>query len=114
MQESLAETQRSYSAAFGRPMTRRVGEGTRPAELQRAKASWDGWHWGASRIAGLSAKVGDKEGALEWLERAYRARSGSLIWIPAHAPFHLLDDEPRYRRLMKELDLSPAIVKRDA
>jgi tetratricopeptide (TPR) repeat protein len=79
-------------------------------ELQRAKAQWDGWHAGAFHIARLSAVVGDKAGALEWLERAFSLRSGFLIWIPSSPAFHSLDGEPRYQQLMKKLNLSPDVV----
>jgi hypothetical protein len=82
--------------------------------LQRAKARWDGWHFDAFRIAGLSAEVGDKAGALDWLERAFSLRSGSMVWIPADSAFHLLDAEPRYQQLMKKLNLSPDVVVRRA
>ena len=56
---------------------------------------WDGWHWDAFSIAGLSAEVGDKAGALDWLERAFRAS----IRVPGldtlrNPAFHLLDANP--------------------
>jgi len=86
--------------------------GYRLVELQREKEYWDGWHATAYGIASLSAVVGDKAGALEWLERAFNLRSGLLIWIPSNPAFHSLDGEPRYQQLMKKLNLSPDFVRR--
>ena len=79
-------------------------------ELRHRKAGWNGWHMDAYAIASLSAEVGDKEGALEWLERAFQARSGGLIWISSNPAFHRLDAEPRYQQFMRKMNLSPDVV----
>jgi serine/threonine protein kinase/Tfp pilus assembly protein PilF len=103
-EEWIGQLRRAYATSGWR--------GYRLLQLQRAKARWDGWHFDAFRIAGLSAEVGDKAGALDWLERAFSLRSGSMVWIPADSAFHLLDAEPRYQQLMKKLNLSPDVVVR--
>jgi tetratricopeptide (TPR) repeat protein len=50
-------------------------------EVERATAQWNGWHWAATEIAWLHASLGQRDEAMRWLEKAYEARSGSLIWL---------------------------------
>jgi adenylate cyclase len=75
-------------------------------ELKLALARFDGWHLDAFSLAGKSAQVGNKAEALRWLDVAYQARSGALIWLPSNDRIHaLLADEPRYRALLVAMRL---------
>jgi hypothetical protein len=103
-EELLRELRQAYAKSGWR--------GYHLVELQRAKARWNGWHVDAHNIASLSLAVGDTKGALDWLERCFQARSGTLVWIPSNAEFHRLDKEPRYQQLMNKLNLSPDVVRR--
>ena len=70
-------------------------------ELQLAVQRFNGWHADAFGLASLCARVGDKSGALRWLDVAYKAKSGSLVWLPSDDALNrVLADEPQYRRLL--------------
>jgi hypothetical protein len=48
---------------------------------------------------------GDKDGAFEWLERDYQARAGRLASIRWETPFEPLRDDPRFKGLLKRMNL---------
>jgi hypothetical protein len=58
------------------------------------------------RIAICLARLGDKAGALDSLERAYSKRNPNLIYIRHESYFDLLEKEPRYKRLIESLRLN--------
>ena len=77
-------------------------------ELQLALQRFKGWHADAFALASLCARVGDKSGALRWLDVAYKAKSGALVWLPSDDALNrVLADEPQYRRLLSAMRLSP-------
>ena len=47
----------------------------------------------------------DKDNAFLWLENAYTARSGMLIWLPIELHFDNLRSDPRYMDLQRRLGL---------
>jgi tetratricopeptide (TPR) repeat protein len=51
-------------------------------------------------VALVYAGLNDKEQALAWLERAYAARFGWLIWINVEPKWDFLRDEPRFQSLL--------------
>jgi len=55
--------------------------------------------------AWMFATLGDKDGALEWLERAYEDRNSMMIAIGALAEFDFLHAEPRFQDLLRRLNL---------
>jgi tetratricopeptide (TPR) repeat protein len=72
--------------------------------LAVALKAWDGWHWNAREIAGLYASVGQRKEAIDWLEKAYDARSGSLIWLGIQ-DWGSLRGEPRFEALLRRIGL---------
>ena len=58
------------------------------------------------RIATCLARLGDKAGVLDALERAYAKRNPSLIYIRHDSYFDFLEKEPRYKRLIESLRLN--------
>ena len=50
--------------------------------------------------------LGDKEEALEQLEKGYRERSRSMIWLKVDARLRPLNDDPRFQNLLKLLGFS--------
>lgn len=48
---------------------------------------------------------GEKERAFGWLERAYEQRDPSLTWIKIDADFRSLRGEPRYKALLRKMNL---------
>jgi serine/threonine-protein kinase len=59
----------------------------------------------AYQIAQVHAWRGERDQALDWLERAYRQRDGGLIYVPHDRYFSSLRDTPRFRALLQKLNL---------
>ena len=56
-------------------------------------------------IASYYAVVGDNDRALDWLEKAYAERDGTLVWLKVHPRLDGLRGEPRFRDLLARLRL---------
>jgi len=59
----------------------------------------------AIEMAGLLAAVGDKDEALGTLERAFEEREGGIVWINVGAELDPLRADPRFRDLVRRLNL---------
>lgn len=57
----------------------------------------------AIAIASAYANLGDREHAMEWLERAYREHSASLAYISNNFAFDNISQEPRFQALLKKM-----------
>ena len=56
-------------------------------------------------IASYYAVIGDNDRALDWLEKAYSERDGTLVWLKVHPRLDGLRGEPRFRDLLARLRL---------
>jgi serine/threonine protein kinase/tetratricopeptide (TPR) repeat protein len=56
-------------------------------------------------IASYYAVTGENDLALDWLERAYSERDGTLVWLKVHPRLDALRGEPRFRDLLARLRL---------
>jgi len=56
-------------------------------------------------IASYYAIIGDNERALDWLEKAYSERDGTLVWLKVHPRLDGLRGEPRFRDLLARMRL---------
>jgi serine/threonine protein kinase/tetratricopeptide (TPR) repeat protein len=56
-------------------------------------------------IASYYAVIGDNDRALDWLERAYSERDGTLVWLKVHPRLDGLRGEPRFRDLLARMRL---------
>ncbi len=56
-------------------------------------------------IASYYAVTGDNARALDWLERAYAERDGTLVWLKVHPRLDGLRSEPRFRDLLGRMRL---------
>jgi serine/threonine protein kinase/tetratricopeptide (TPR) repeat protein len=56
-------------------------------------------------IASYYAVIGDNDRALDWLEKAYAERDGTLVWLKVHPRLDGLRGEPRFRELLTRLRL---------
>jgi TolB-like protein/DNA-binding winged helix-turn-helix (wHTH) protein/Tfp pilus assembly protein PilF len=54
-------------------------------------------------LALIYASLGDKDNALEWLERAYEDRSTLLIWIRVDPRLDSLRSEPRFKAVLNRM-----------
>ena len=57
----------------------------------------------ATAIGGVYLSLGDKDKALEWLEKAYIERSGLLPVINCDFVFDALHPDPRFQALLKKI-----------
>ena len=60
----------------------------------------------AHRFAELYARLGEREQALHWLEKACDERSARIIWIGVNPIFAALHNEPRFLALLQRMGLS--------
>ena len=51
------------------------------------------------------AGLGDKEKAFEWFEKSYEAHDEGIMWSKNHPMFAPLRDDPRYRAMLKRVNL---------
>ena len=56
-------------------------------------------------IASYYAVIGDNDRALDWLEKAYAERDGTLVWLKVHPRLDGLRGEPRFRDLLARMRL---------
>jgi TolB-like protein len=54
-------------------------------------------------VAGEYARVGDREKALDWLERAFRLRAAALLNLRGDPQFDSLRADPRFQNLLRRL-----------
>jgi tetratricopeptide (TPR) repeat protein len=57
--------------------------------------------------------LGQKEQALEWLEKAYDERSDLLVYLKVDPIFDSLRSEPRYGKLFQRMGLADKTAARD-
>ena len=57
------------------------------------------------QICTLYCRAGMKEEALEWLEKAYEEHDSNMPFISVDPLFNFLRDEPRFKNLLKKMDL---------
>jgi tetratricopeptide (TPR) repeat protein len=56
-------------------------------------------------IAVIYMGLGDKKATFEWLDKAYEDRSTWLTWIKVDPRFESIRDDPRYRDLLRRMNL---------
>ena len=71
-------------------------------ELKRRRGRQYVSPWG---LASIYARLGEREAALEWLERAYDEHDSTLVWLKVHPRFDALRAEPRFVALLRKMGL---------
>ena len=71
-------------------------------ELKRRRGRQYVSPWG---LASVCARLGEREAALDWLERAYDERDSTLVWLKVHPRFDALRSEPRFAALVRRMGL---------
>ena len=76
-------------------------------ELELALAGWDGWHVNAMTIAAFHARLGHRDEAMAWLEKAYQARSTILVALFGvyRQDMKSLRSNPRFADLVRRIGL---------
>jgi serine/threonine protein kinase/tetratricopeptide (TPR) repeat protein len=75
------------------------------ATIEAVKASAQKEFVSPYGIASYYAVTGDNDRALDWLEKAYSERDGTLVWLKVHPRLDGLRGEPRFRDLLARLRL---------
>jgi len=60
---------------------------------------------GTLDLASAYARVGDKEKALEWLQKAYEERDGNITLVKSYPDYKSLRGDPRFSALLKRIGL---------
>ena len=76
------------------------------AELESLVHKRDGKYVSAINIASGYAVLGDKDEALKWLETALVERDSNLTWLNVDREFDFLRDEPRFRAIVRAVNLT--------
>jgi eukaryotic-like serine/threonine-protein kinase len=58
-----------------------------------------------STIAMAYAGLGEKDRAFEWLDKSYESHDEAILWLKNHPMFEPLRDDPRYKPMLKRLNL---------
>jgi Tol biopolymer transport system component/TolB-like protein/Tfp pilus assembly protein PilF len=66
------------------------------------------------RIAAIYAALGDKDRAFKWLDHAYEARDGWLIWLAVDPVVDSLRSDPRFNELLPKIGLPVTSGQPDA
>jgi tetratricopeptide (TPR) repeat protein len=103
LKEMLAETSNngrdSGLAAVYHAMGRTADSNAALARLMKEYHAWP------SGVALAHAGRGERDQAMEWLEKSYVARDPDvLLWGPGHPFFASLHDDPRYQTLMLKMN----------
>jgi len=54
-------------------------------------------------IGGVYLSLGEKDKAMEWLEKAYDRRDGFLVWINVDTNFENFRSDPRFQAFLKKI-----------
>ena len=58
-------------------------------------------------LAEMYAYLGNKDRALEWLDKAYAVKSGTMPWIKVDPSLNSLRTDPRFTALLGRMGLTP-------
>jgi TolB-like protein len=79
--------------------------GFRRKRLELELARWNGWHLDTFHMAAHFAQLGELDQALVWLEKAYDARSGGMVWMKLYPYFKNLYTDGSFRDLVRRVGL---------
>jgi TolB-like protein/Tfp pilus assembly protein PilF len=79
--------------------------GFRRKQVELERTRWEGRHFDTFRIAAHYARLDEQDEAIAWLERAFEARSGEMIWIKLYPVFQKLYANPRFEDVARRVGL---------
>jgi eukaryotic-like serine/threonine-protein kinase len=115
--EALAEARRFFAVLGDGEVAEALERGFRKggypeAMIQTAEtmvARTQRAHVPAFRIARLYAQAGEKDRALDWLEKAWQERENPLVHLAVGWDWDTLQEEPRFQDLLRRLGLPSAV-----
>ena len=60
-------------------------------------------------MALVYSALGERDSVFEWLEKAYAAHDGELIWLGIDPIYDSIRDDPRFRDLLERMKLTPVL-----
>ncbi|HXU36235.1 MAG TPA: FlgO family outer membrane protein [Blastocatellia bacterium] len=95
--ESLAEMQQAYIAGGLKSFhSRRLKTLLKKAEQTHVRPT---------EVAAIYARLGEKEQAIRWLERAVSEHEGEVVWLKVLPEYDSLRAEARFTRLLERINL---------
>jgi len=73
--------------------------------VTEAEKTWRPGAPHAAFIAAVHARLGEKDAAIEWLEKAVQDRAGFLVNLKSHPMWDNLRDDPRYHAIIKRIGI---------
>jgi hypothetical protein len=58
-------------------------------------------------VAGIYAALGERDQAIEWLEKGYEERSGAMILLKSDPLWDDFRPDPRFQDLLRRVGLTP-------
>ncbi len=113
--EALAEAESFFALLEDREVTEAMARGYADSDYRGAMrlaaeklaARSNLTYVPALRIARLYAHAGEKDRALEWLEKAYEEREPPLVHLRVGWDWHSLRDDPRFQDLLRRMNFPP-------
>jgi eukaryotic-like serine/threonine-protein kinase len=108
--EAVAEWQTAMKLSGNEPQAAGLGEAYKSSGYQGFLQKWldQQLHRSAERqpqyeIARLYARLGKKEEALKWLEKAYEEHSSGMVFMKSEPVFDALRSDPRFQSLLRRM-----------
>ena len=118
LNEALAEYERA-STALGHPTSGHIitlhalGRTDEARQLlTKLEAQWPGVYVPPELIAAAHARLGDFDGAMQWLQKGAETKSGLAPLVGVLYDLEPLYDDPRYEALLKQLGIPEEIDTR--
>jgi TolB-like protein/Tfp pilus assembly protein PilF len=111
--EAIAEWQKAFLLERDPRSAELIGKGYSRSGYKGAIQAWlddlisqSTHHYvSAFTVAIMYARLGEKDHALEWLEKAYQARDASMVDFGTEPSFDFLHSDPRYIDLLRRVGL---------
>jgi len=105
-QKSLvAEGNSQLAAKIGEAYSRSGYKGALKSWLQYSISSSNRAYLAPASVAVVYTRLGEQERAFEWLEKAYSAHDGWLVYLKVDPVFDHLRSDPRYADLLRRIGL---------
>ncbi len=108
--EAVEEIARGLELDRNMPLAERIREAARTSTENAIKLLLHQWRTNPlgtnpHNLAYLSTYIGDNERAVYWLEKSFEERHPWTTWISAAPEFESLVTEPRYQKLLQQMNL---------
>ena len=101
----IAEGNTQLAAKMGEAYSSSGYKGALQAWLQYSISSSNHAYLAPASVAGVYTRLGEEEHAFEWLEKAYSAHDGWLVYLKVDPVFDHLRSDPRYADLLRRMGL---------